>query len=231
MGTRHLICVFHRGRFVIAQYGQFDGYPEVQGHALTTFLLVPGNILRLKAGLAHIYTPTASEVAEFEKSITRQNEEHHAAKLRGEASVMSRMKPSCPSMWCLTSAGVLEVVAGAEGGKEVPIRQELGFIHDGLFCEWAYVVDLDAEVLEVFNGVEKEYEGSSQRFKGVEGPEEGLVPSLVKTFAFAELPEKKDDLVRVVNEALELRAREAVAREQRNGGGDDAVAVAVASVL
>jgi hypothetical protein len=202
----------------------------VQGHALITFLLVPGNIARLTQGLTHIYTPTAEEIAEFEKSIVRQDEEHHAAVLRGDASVMSRMKPTCPSMWCQTSAGVLEVVANATGEATVPIRQELKFIHNGLFCEWAYVVDLDAEVLEVYNGVEKEHEGSSKRFKDTDGAEEGFVPSLVKTFAFAELPEKKDDLVRVINEALELRTRETLAWKQKNDGSSDE-AVAVASVL
>ncbi|KFY77831.1 hypothetical protein V499_02862 [Pseudogymnoascus sp. VKM F-103] len=226
MGTRHLICVFYLGRFVIAQYGQFDGYPEVQGLAVITFLLAPGNIARLKAGLTHTYTPTAEEVEEMTRSIARQGEEYHAALVRGEVSVMSRMKPTCPSMWRETSAGMLEVVAGATAGATVPIYQELGFIHDGLFCEWAYVVDLDAEVLEVYSGVEKEREGSSQRFKDVDGAEKGWVPALVKSFAFGELPGTKDDLVREINEAIELRAREAVAREQgKDGGGDNAAAV------
>jgi hypothetical protein len=226
MGTRHLICVFYRGRFVIAQYGQFDGYPEVQGLAVITFLLAPGNIARLKAGLTHTYTPTAEEVEEMTRSIARQGEEYHAALVRGEVSVMSRMKPTCPSMWRETSAGVLEVVAGATAaGGAVPIYQELGFIHDGLFCEWAYVVDLDAEVLEVYSGVEKEREGSSQRLKDVDGAEKGWVPALVKSFAFGELPGTKDDLVREINEAIEVRAREALARQQRNCGGDDAAVV------
>ncbi|ELR05289.1 hypothetical protein VC83_08248 [Pseudogymnoascus destructans] len=164
------------------------------------------------------------------REIARQDEEHHAAAVRGEVGVFSRMKPTCPSMWRETSAGILEVVANATAEAEVPIRQELKFIHDGLFCEWAYVVDLDAEVLEVFSGVEKEHEGSGQRFKEVDGAEEGLVPSLVKSFAFAELPAEKAGLVDSMNEALELRTRETLARKQRDDGSSDN-AVAVASVL
>lgn len=31
MGTRHLICVYYKRRFAIAQYGQWDGYPGGQG--------------------------------------------------------------------------------------------------------------------------------------------------------------------------------------------------------
>jgi hypothetical protein len=34
MGTRHLICVFYKDRFVVAQYGSCDGYPEGQGATL-----------------------------------------------------------------------------------------------------------------------------------------------------------------------------------------------------
>ena len=38
MGTRHLICVFKDGDYRVAQYGQFDGYPEGQGLDLLNFL-------------------------------------------------------------------------------------------------------------------------------------------------------------------------------------------------
>ncbi|OBT74565.1 hypothetical protein VF21_07555 [Pseudogymnoascus sp. 05NY08] len=226
MGTRHLICVFHRGRFVIAQYGQLDGYPEGQGFTIIAFLLGAGNIARLKAGLTHIYTPTAEEVSEIEKEASQMVHEYWEKSVREGFSLRGKIQAACPTMSPETSAGVLELVAKATAEAPVPIQQKLTFINDGLFCEWGYVIDLDAEVLEVFCGLEKEHEGSSKRFKDVEGAEEGLVPSLIKSFAFAELPEKKDDLVRVVNGALELRAREAMAREQRNGGSDDAVAVA-----
>lgn len=62
MGTRHLICVFYQGRFVVAQYGQWDGYPEGQGVKILKFLRVPINIQRLKEGLKHIFEPPEQEV-------------------------------------------------------------------------------------------------------------------------------------------------------------------------
>lgn len=31
MGTCNLICVYYKGRYAIAQYGQLDGYPSGQG--------------------------------------------------------------------------------------------------------------------------------------------------------------------------------------------------------
>ena len=38
MGTRHLICVVKDNEYKIAQYGQWDGYPEGQGLVVLRFL-------------------------------------------------------------------------------------------------------------------------------------------------------------------------------------------------
>ena len=37
MGTRHLTAVHVDGEYKIAQYGQWDGYPEGQGMTALTF--------------------------------------------------------------------------------------------------------------------------------------------------------------------------------------------------
>jgi hypothetical protein len=62
MGTRNLICVFYKGRFVIAQYTQWDSYPEFQGAMVLNFLLDSAKIESLKKGLQHIYTPSHEEL-------------------------------------------------------------------------------------------------------------------------------------------------------------------------
>lgn len=38
MGTRHLTCVIKDGDYKVAQYGQWDGYPEGQGLNILNFL-------------------------------------------------------------------------------------------------------------------------------------------------------------------------------------------------
>lgn len=48
MGTRHNITIKHNGKIVLSQYGQWDGYPEGQGKDILNFLLVNGNIDKLK---------------------------------------------------------------------------------------------------------------------------------------------------------------------------------------
>lgn len=47
-----------------------------------------------------------------------------------------------------TGAEILEIVANAE--REIALTDEHEFIKDSLFCEWAYVIDLDVKQLRVY---------------------------------------------------------------------------------
>jgi hypothetical protein len=38
MGTRHLVCAIVNNQFRLAQYGQWDGYPEGQGATVCDFI-------------------------------------------------------------------------------------------------------------------------------------------------------------------------------------------------
>lgn len=49
-----------------------------------------------------------------------------------------------------TGAGILELIARATNEKPVPIINDFDFITDACMCQWAWVVDLDREVLEAF---------------------------------------------------------------------------------
>lgn len=160
MGTRHLACVYHKGRFVIAQYGQHNGDPDITGTAILEFLLEPANIEALRAGIPFI-------------------------KVEQDLSITG-----------IFGAAVLEhvVKAGVES-VEVEVGLDMEFASDGLMCSWAYVVDLDAEVLEVYRG----YHGPSEELRGVADAgrfKEANVRGQIRkaTFAFAELPEEEDFL-------------------------------------
>jgi len=54
MGTLNLTAVMMDGEYKIAQYGQWDGYPEGQGKTILEFLNGNGNIERLKTALAKV---------------------------------------------------------------------------------------------------------------------------------------------------------------------------------
>ncbi|KAM0717013.1 hypothetical protein Q7P37_006865 [Cladosporium fusiforme] len=160
MGTRHIVCIWYKGRFVIAQYGHWDGHPEGAGVDVLEFI-TPGNIERLKAGLR------------FVKAIPGPCE--------GKS----------------LGAGILELVADAGGIVEASL--DLGFASNGLFCEWAYVVDLDAEVLEVYSGGS----GSGRVVGECRFAQAGVEQQVLKgVFAFAGLP-NEDDFVRICKEGGE----------------------------
>jgi len=55
MGTRNLTCVVSGGKYIIAQYGQWDGYPSGQGVTALEFLRKKGNQALLKAALNRCY--------------------------------------------------------------------------------------------------------------------------------------------------------------------------------
>lgn len=51
MGTRNLTLVYHKGKYRIAQYCQWDCHPEGQGATILKSLLEPGSIEALAAAL------------------------------------------------------------------------------------------------------------------------------------------------------------------------------------
>ncbi|PNS14483.1 hypothetical protein CAC42_3769 [Sphaceloma murrayae] len=164
MGTRSLTLVYHNGKYVIAQYGQWDGYPEGNGVKILTFLLDPTNLPKLLANLDNLYVPDEAELEEYNRQAEQVSSAAHEARYDREAYaqlnfdeqriVQDRMsnplKIVCPSLSRDTGAGILQLVA--ETKARVPIQLEPDFIEDTLFCEWAYVVNVDEGELEAYAG-------------------------------------------------------------------------------
>ena len=64
MGTRNLTVVYHGGKHVVAQYGQWDGYPEGQGITCLDFLhRQNGNFDNFKSKLALLRFKTDEDKA------------------------------------------------------------------------------------------------------------------------------------------------------------------------
>jgi hypothetical protein len=81
------------------------------------------------------------------------------------------------------------ILSKAKLPEKLPIRMELEFVNATLSCEWAYVVDLDREVLEMYCGgpnARKKHDVEGHRFKDV-GPPSATVPDLVCDWSFGEL--------------------------------------------
>ncbi|KAF2146998.1 uncharacterized protein K452DRAFT_261128 [Aplosporella prunicola CBS 121167] len=196
MGTRHLILVYYKGEYHIAQCGQWDGYPEGQGLVVLNFIRNPVNLAKLQAAIDNkrLYKPTEEQVEEIRrKNNELEYEMHEREYKRKQRQLETRYSAPtiiCPTLSRDTGASILQIVADAT--EPVPIQLEVEFIADQLYCEWAYLIDLDARVLEVYSG----------NFSGFDQPQvqksthgrfpDWNVPDLVAKFTFDKMPEPHD---------------------------------------
>lgn len=183
MGTRHLICVVKNGEYKIAQYGQWDGYPEGQGVDILQFISDPENLTSLEDNLSKIRFleldgRDKAFMDEYEKNApTWSNEPDNRTEeqARWFRTYMSRD----------IGAGILSNVAHSED-EEILLENSVDFAADGLFCEWGYVIDLDNRTFEVYKGfLQGAVEG---RFKDMPTDGEYSPIGLAKTYNLDDLP-------------------------------------------
>lgn len=74
MGTRNLIVIYYNGQYILAQYNQWDGYPEGQGVEILKFFLVSDNLPALKGNL-HLLRPTIND--RIETAIEEGSQSRH----------------------------------------------------------------------------------------------------------------------------------------------------------
>lgn len=142
MGTRHLICVVLQGQFKIAQYGQWDGYPLGAGADVVHFII---------SGMRKTMFCDALKECSFYSA-----EELRVLAKEHEASVQLP-----PELSRDTGSDILALVQD-KGIRRLVDSSE--FAGDSLFCEWAYVLDMDKDILEVYQGFNTRKVAHAQRF-------------------------------------------------------------------
>lgn len=157
MGTRHLVCVARDGEYKVAQYGQWDGYPSGAGMGCLEFLRHKIMRATFESKLKN-YVRFATE-----KEIKKQWKECGADE-SGWVSmdVADKYKKLYPENSRDTGYEVLSIILSAD--KELLLQNDIDFVRDSLFCEWAYVIDLDKNTFEVYKGFNKEPLGEYERF-------------------------------------------------------------------
>lgn len=174
MGTRHLIAVQLDGKYKVAQYGQWDGYPSGQGATVLGFL-GKYNRKEFEAKVRAAQWITDAEIDKVNDDIKKTGE---------------GWKKKYPELTRDTGAEILQLVNDSPPG--IKLKDSLSFATDGLFCEWAYVIDLDKNTLEVFKGFNKKPLKKGERFRGMK-PEKDASPKytavkLVKSYPLDSLP-------------------------------------------
>ena len=158
MGTRNLTVVHIDGEYKIAQYGQWDGYPEGQGKTVLTFLRDKMDLERFKTALSKCSYIARQEYDDLRKQL-------------GTTKQVDAMWKAYPQFSRDTGAEILEIVQNHPNG--IKLCDELSFAADSLFCEWAWVVDFDAGTFEGFEGFNKTPLTEEDRFYFLRGYEEG----------------------------------------------------------
>jgi len=154
------------------------------------FLLVPANIESLKEGL--------SRVSVVKCKLRHQDEREK----RNCICNYYKHEILWPSLTCHLGAGILDLIAHPKiKKKHVPVVMELEFVNDD-YCDWAYVVDLDTGVFEVFAGCQPKNKAVSQRFNDI-GGDQSTVPVLVKSFPFSELPTTMDEFIDALHRSMD----------------------------
>ena len=177
MGTRHITAVVSEGQYVVAQYGQWDGYPTGAGSAIVD--IIGGKIDQLKASLKHIVPVSDSTVGRYWS-------ECGAQEWGADMETCQRFKAKYVTLDRDTGPDVLNILIHTEVPVEIYLNVD--FIADGLFCEWVYVVDLDSGMFEIYQG--SQIHPSENRFSSMfEGVIDGYYPpKLVATYPLDELP-------------------------------------------
>jgi len=142
MGTRNLTIVKHNGETKVAQYGQWDGYPEGQGATAYRFITGEGNLDRLEGNLSNCRWATD---ADFDRIHTELGLDESGFMSMEQSQQFEAL---APTLHRNLGAEVLAHIADTDG--EVILKDETAFLADTLFCEWAYALDLDNRTLTVY---------------------------------------------------------------------------------
>ncbi len=204
MATRHLICVYVNGKYKVAQYGQWDGYPDGQGVDILSFLK-KANISLFKEKVLHNTNfITDKELDETWVEAGAKKEDDGFVSI----GIADKHEKLYPSLSRNTGAKILELIYGAEDGEIIPLSNRLSFAQDSLFCEWGYVIDLDKNTFEVYEGFNKITEFEYQFVKAARqerfyhlfsmGDKEYAPIKLKKLYELDKLPSKEEFLGELV---------------------------------
>jgi hypothetical protein len=158
MGTINLTAVMYHGKYRIAQYGQWDGYPGGQGITALEFVRDAMDVEKFTAALERCRFISDEDYRTLWTEFGITAEQKTVA-----VEVSDRFHAKYKYFDRDHGAKILLMVQGAPE-EIIFLRDSIDFAGDSLFCEWAYVVDLDEGTFEVYQGFNTEPVSSFERF-------------------------------------------------------------------
>jgi len=184
MGTRNLTMVIHQAETKVAQYGQWDGYPDGQGKTALEFLQKV-DLEKFKARLNEIKWLTKEQSEEIDKLPDGLWQKYHPYLSRDRGADILNL-----IMYNKYSSGRDEITFG---GEIIGLVDSSAFAGDSLSNEWTYVIDLDKGTFEVYTGFTKEPLPEGERFSNLKNEYKGgsatyYAVKHAKTYLLTELP-------------------------------------------
>lgn len=160
MGTRNLTVVILDKEVRVAQYGQWDGYPSCSGVILAG-ILKKYTTENIRNAVSKCSFFTEEELKEMDKKIDNEDD-------------FQKLIKQYPQLSRDHGVNVIELIVDNYNHHRAllshdlllsyKLKNRLNFALDSVFCEWAYVVDLDKEVVEVYTGFNKKKLTKKDRF-------------------------------------------------------------------
>lgn len=184
MGTRNLTMVISEGKTKIAQYGQWDGYPDGQGAKALHFLLsCDFNKFKEKLSLCRFIENGSRKEKEIENFFEK------IGSVNGGLTMEQSKKyhKKYPFLTRDNGATILELIY--ESDDELKwLYNSTDFAADSLFCEWAYVIDFDKNTFEVYEGFNSTPLTENDRFHHLTGENDYQPIKMVKMYDLYNLP-------------------------------------------
>jgi hypothetical protein len=172
MGTRGMYGFYKEGE-TKATYNHFDSYLDGLGNDVAKFVRATP-IQELNEIFDRV------ELVDDEKEPTEEQIKHC------EQWSDFNVSTGSPKDWyCLLRNAQGNLDAYKVGLKYMSDGSK--FIKDSLFCEWAYIINLDDNVLEIYKGFQKKPQDN--RYKIEESDNGYWHCALIKTFPLGDIPE------------------------------------------
>ena len=139
MGTRGLTKVIYKNQIIVAQYGQWDHYPEGQGVTLFHTLRDPDVVKRFIEKIPQIYYPSDSDV----EAMCKPFEDGSMAGMMTFESG-DKFAEKYPTLTRNTGGEIFRVIADWDDSP-IPIVRDIDFEKDEMYCEGVYTINLDSE--------------------------------------------------------------------------------------
>ena len=187
MGTRSLTVVIYRETVKIAQYGQWDGYPGISGCTLLNFLKSKLSVERLEKILPK---------TRFQNEIkTKQRNRLFKASDNKPVSTLKDVTRNISLHDYAIGVNILNELLRHEEFREIVLFNSYKFASDSFWCEWAYVIDFDNNVFEVYKGDNHSPLSNSERFFSLQNTASDCYPvKLVLSYNLSELPSDEEFL-------------------------------------